>query len=547
MPVFEVQGPDGGIYEVEANDEAHALSAFGGMQHSATSESTDVNAAADAAKSFASGIGRGVAAVPGFAGDVHELAKMAPWAPKRSMYDALTEYAGIKPPTSQETIAAASNVAPFIGYEPQTKAGEFARRVGEFIPSALTAGEGRLVSNAARYGVVPAVSSKVAEDAAAGTGYEAPASVIGALAGGIAGGSAMRGGHAATPERVTRGLLKRDPLIARDVETLQNAGVNLTAGQISGNNKLQWLEDAADKVPFGANVYDTQKADLNRALFEKAGAGSKLDHNTGQFTPETWLGAKDNFGKWYDELTRNSAFKYDPNTNNAIQGIRSRYNSFEAPAFQKPVVNDWLDKLEGIAVNGGQLSGDVAKQWRSELAKAAKALRDTTHGEALSDLVKVVDSNLRANSPEHLRNTWSKVDRAYSNYRMLKDASKAAGSTNGFISPAILRGIASRRNLDLYNTGQSDLGELSKAAQNVMREKPSSGSAERIGAGVLLSTAGGLAALPKAIVSSRVLASKPMRDLLVGKKIPARAARPARPFNVYGAVSPLLPAGLLGP
>lgn len=500
--------------------------------------------AEDVVNSGAAGFGRGVAAIPGIVGDVHQIAAAAPWAPKRSMYDALVEKLGVKPPTSQETIAAASDMVPGLDYQPHTTAGKYARTIGEFTPGAL-AGGGGMMRNAFRFGAIPATTSETLGQALEGTPFEGAGRVAGALVGGIGGGSVMRGGNAAMPEKVTRGILKRDPMIARDVETLQNAGVNLTAGQISGNNKLQWLEDAADKVPFGPNVFENQKGDFNRALFEKAGAGSHLDATTGQFTPETWIGGKNNFTKWYGELERNSRFKYDPETNKALQGIRERYNAFENPDFQKPIVNEWLDKVEGVAVNGGELPGDVAKEWRSTLDTYARKLEGTAHGDALKELVGVIDSNLRQNSPEHLKDAWKKVDRAYSNWKMLQEASKAAGSTKGYISPAILRGLAARRHLDLYNTGNSDLGELAKAAHNVMKEKPSSGSAERIGAGVLLSTAGGLAALPKAIVSSRVLASKPVQNLLVGKKIPARAAVPPRPRNIYGAVTPMLPAGLL--
>lgn len=71
-------------------------------------------------------------------------------------------------------------------HKPQTKAGKYVETIGEFLPMSL-AGPGNMVRNAAMFGVVPAVTSEAAGQAAEGSGYEGAAKFAGALGGGILG------------------------------------------------------------------------------------------------------------------------------------------------------------------------------------------------------------------------------------------------------------------------------------------------------------------------------------------------------------------------
>lgn len=503
----------------------------------------------DAFFGLGSGMGRGVASIPGFAGDVQQLARMAPFAPKRSMLDGLLEKAGLSKdlPTSEDTIKAASSLlpkpqrtlsdlvtgkehVPFLEYKPQTTAGQYAQKIGEFIPN-IFGGEGNIAAKGLRYAVAPAVASKLAEDAAQGTGYEGLASAAGAVAGGIGGGLVRQPGQAAKAARPAgRGVFSQDPAIARHVKTLEDAGVTLSAGDRTGKKALQWLEDAAGKVPLGRDLKEEGRSQLNEAMFKKAGVNSHLDKDTKQFTPETWIGGDTNFKNWYDAINSQSHVKFDPAFNNALGALEKNYHDWtNATGPTKGVTNEF-EKLRDIGVNGGRLDGPDAQLWRSKLVDIRKGLNPkTAEHEAIDGMVKLLDSSLEANTPAHLQGARQKVNRAYSNYKLLEEAAKATGSNKGFISPAIARGLAARKNNFAYQRGTSDVGELAKAAEVVMKDKPSSGTAERSMAGMALSTAGGLSMLPKAILSSRLITSDPVQRLLGGtarKAIPARKATP---------------------
>lgn len=76
-------------------------------------------------------------------------------------------------------------------YEPQTTPGHYAQTVGEFVPAAMTGGEG-LAANLLKGAVAPAVGSEALGSYAAGSELEGPARFAGALmGGGVAHGAQM--------------------------------------------------------------------------------------------------------------------------------------------------------------------------------------------------------------------------------------------------------------------------------------------------------------------------------------------------------------------
>ena len=103
----------------------------------------------------------------------------------------------------------------------------------------------------------------------------------------------------------------------------------------------------------------------------------------------------------------------------------------------------------------------------------------TAEFNAIDGLVKLIDSSLEANTPEQFKNLRQKINRQYSNYKLLEETAGTSGSSSGYISSANLRNKATRRNNHAMQRGTSDLGELARSAENVMKSKPSSGTAER--------------------------------------------------------------------
>lgn len=162
--------------------------------------------AADVAASLGTGVVRGVAGLAGLPADIGRGlaglairgggylvgADQAKLEADIARADAVMSNRFLAPPTSAEVTRGIESVTGPL-YTPRTTAGEYARTVGEFVPSAI-AGPGGVVRKAAM-AVVPGVMSEAAGQAAEGTAYEPAARIAGGLAGGVA--AAGRGSGAA--------------------------------------------------------------------------------------------------------------------------------------------------------------------------------------------------------------------------------------------------------------------------------------------------------------------------------------------------------------
>ncbi|MGN7962189.1 hypothetical protein [Brucella sp. 22210] len=229
MPIFDIQGPDGASYEIDAPDENAAMSAFQGMSGNSHEQPGYMG---DAFSSFAAGVGRGAADLAGLPGTVSDLLNAGgEWAmsqfglPTRSQ---VMQQQGIEStgnPLSgenfREGLSAITGGA--TDYQPQTTVGEYARTVGEFVPGAMVAGAN--LPNVLRFGVAPAVASETAGQATEGTPLEPYARIAGALLGGAA---ASRIGNTSVPKVPTAAEIKQSANYGQLNDAMRNT--QLTGG-----------------------------------------------------------------------------------------------------------------------------------------------------------------------------------------------------------------------------------------------------------------------------------------------------------------------------
>jgi len=126
--------------------------------------------------SLGSGIAKGVVGMLGLLGDFHEVAKAMPWAPKRSMYDRVTDIIGHSLPTSSDMVKYAAPYVPVLNEQATTPGQKYAEAVGEFLPMASAGGGGVNTAksvlgktaaevgadalNATKYAVAPAITTE---------------------------------------------------------------------------------------------------------------------------------------------------------------------------------------------------------------------------------------------------------------------------------------------------------------------------------------------------------------------------------------------------
>jgi hypothetical protein len=514
---------------------------------------TQTGVVEDVAKGAAAGLAKGAAAIPGVFGDVHELAKMAPWAPKRSMYDAVAERIGFAFPTSQDTVGAAARAVPGIDYKPQTLPGQFANSMAQFVPGALLGGEANLASagrNAMRFGVIPGATSELAGQAFSGTPYEGAARTVGGIAG-LAGGG--------IPGRIVSPIRQR-PELAGAVSVLEGEGVPLTAGQKTGNKTLQWAEAAAADMPFSAksaaDIQAEQGAALNTAFAKRM--GYKIDNSQGLLDENEWRKIGEQFTQRYGDLTGKYTLQMDKQLGQDLIDAEKNYVASVGQSEIAPVIRNSIDDILVKAAEGNAIDGATYQRLRSRLEKAATKTSDVEKANALRDIKRALDSAMdrsitAAGSPEDVA-AWRQLNSDYANYKTLESAAAGAdaGSGMGYISPGRVR-AESTKNKKRYLTGGNDLSRLSKAATAAMKPLPSSGTAQRQAAMNLFqpaTAAAGMAAggIPGFIAGyaapplmARALMSRPMQNYLanqmatrLGLSAPITGGQAA--FNVINAM-----------
>lgn len=186
--------------------------------------STFARYASDIGHSLEAGADRGVAALLGAPADMLGMAQDAyNWGQSKVQGRPLAEIqaeANATAPIPREALNAFGGDAIYKGmsqqqYEPQTRAGKYARTAAEFAAQAalmptqaMRSGGAALAKGVAAYGVVPGVASEAAGQATEGTAYEPYARVGAGLAGAIAGGRAL------APRTVDQALAERAGNIA---------------------------------------------------------------------------------------------------------------------------------------------------------------------------------------------------------------------------------------------------------------------------------------------------------------------------------------------
>lgn len=184
MAMFELQGPDGATYEVNAPNEAAAVGAFKKMQ------GPQVGQVEDIAKGLGSGFVRlGLGGLGGLPGDIEQLGGIASKWLREKVRGPDSPEQSLTPPRKR-TFATSEEISkniltPILGeeYQPQTIAGKMAKTVGGFIPAAVL-GPGSVARNIGAYALAPGIASEAAGQATEGTTYEGAARIGGALAGG---------------------------------------------------------------------------------------------------------------------------------------------------------------------------------------------------------------------------------------------------------------------------------------------------------------------------------------------------------------------------
>lgn len=526
---FEIKGPDGKVYEIQAPDQQTALEAYKRVtrQGSQADQSDDSwwrnapladappqivggvimppavpasgqwdaqpaqmgakdyirhgsDAAADMLAAGAAGVSRGVtglADLPGMlTGGVGKLASsgleragvVSPGVAQgmRNAFDMMPAGSG---DLFRGTAAAATGGAS--EFRGNTTAGKYAGTVGEFVPSAMVM-PGAPLSNALRYGVVPGLASEAAGQMTEGTVAEPWARAAAGVMAAPMANLAERGVRRAISPHggADQGRLA----LAR---VLDDAGVPVSAGQRVGNEALRRKEGMTNA---GQALNDAQREALTRAALRTAGTDAS------RATPEVLADTARRIGSVFDDVARGVDVTPDPATLNALAAANETYKQLAPKSSQAPIIGEVVKRMTGAFRTGQTIPASTVNSWRSSLSKLTTSSDGATRSaaiEALGALDDALASTLtsmgRADDVARLataREQWR-------NFLAIQKAATGAGenAAAGILSPSALRNAVVQQGRSSYAQGaRGELGNLARAGEGILRPLPNSGTAQNI-------------------------------------------------------------------
>lgn len=534
MAVFEIE-IGGKVYEVDAPDQATALSAVQGMG-APTSAAPSAPAApppsvsGDLAKSVGSGLAKGAVGLVGSIGDMAAglghysdvagdyLARKMGFEGGAPLPNVIAEGAGSK------SIGAAVDKlsgAPVTSYQPETTAGKFAQTASEFVPGAL-AGPGGLARKVIGYGILPGAASEAAGQATEGTKLEPVARIAAAIAAGAAPGLASR---AVTP-------LPISPDRQKLVDALAREGVPLTAGQKTGSTPLRYAESIFGESPGAggqtARIMEAQGEAFTDAAMRRAGA-------SGLATPEALQGNYKRLSNEFETLSARNTLTADTQLGQDIGKTLREYDKI-LPSEQRKIIGNLATEIvDRFTAGGGKMPGADYQSIRSRLSKRAQNNRgkDDDYADAARGLRDALDKGMKRSISPDDAEAWDLARKQWGAQKVVERAAGGAGSeaAQGRISPAQLRIAAALGDKSGYARGQGDFAELARSGAAVMTPLPNSGTGQRmnlaqiLGAGAGGASGGVLGAVAGAAapgVAGRLLMSRPVQAYLGNQRLASR-------------------------
>jgi hypothetical protein len=574
MAIFEIEGPDGKIYEIDAPDQGAAIAAFkkftaapatgpdgmttaeriaaakAGTLAPPSPERLAAAAAADEAalagmqpepsmvgdllKSGASGVARGTAGLIGLPGTAAELLNLGLLRGGQAIGLLPEEWEPI--PNKLSSASLIEGMGKLTGgatdYEAQTTPGKYAGTVGEFLPGALLGGLPGMGRRALAYGVAPGLTSEAAGQLTEGTAAEPYARAGTALA------TALLMGRP--------GAFQGDDEATRLANSLRESGVRgITTGQAKGSVPLMRLEGMLAPTA-------RQGDDFNAIVLRRFGSDAKAA------TPTVLRGIERNIVGQMDDAVRGADII--PSASHATNALKVADDYVQrVPAGSlTPRVEGIAKEIRAMAVSGKPIALDRLKTWRSDIGKltvspdaptreAAHALRgliDDMTDAALTTAGRADDITKLAVSRE-----------AYRDFIGVRDAASRAGAEAGALSPTQLnQSMIRAQGREAYATGRSTpMTELTRAGAAVLRPAPATlpggtrtisdvlplvtgalGSGAGLAGGPLGAALGGAAGLAAPALGQAAMRSAPVQALLrdpkaalmnIGRTIPGLLAQ----------------------
>lgn len=287
------------------------------------------------------------------------------------------------------------------------------------------------------------------------------------------------------------------PWLSPVAERLHRLGVRLTPGEMIGGYAKR-AEDAATSAPFAGHMVRNRQAEgtesINRTAYDQALAPVTETAPAVHIHPDTETGHEamqemaDLLGQRFQTVVPQMSAHFDQPLANEIRRISGSLPQTIRPEYADAFRRHMQDLLD---LNTGMFSGEAlqtAFQGLRREARNIRASRPTAYESRLADALTQTQHALETAAgrvtPAAVMDDFNRLNSAYANFTVLRDAAGRTGSDMGIFNPANLH--ASVRQADrsagkgAMSRGTARMQDVSGPAKSVMTRRVSdSGTPER--------------------------------------------------------------------
>ena len=353
-------------------------------------------------------------------------------------------------------------------YQPQTRAGRFTKLASELAGSGGAGGARKMMQTV----VAPTVMSEGGRELAEGTVLETPAQIGGLLLGGKT---------LDVAENVLAGG-KVDPSRLDAVKTLEDAGVQPTAGQATGQKALAFAEEATrpGQAKRQAAVDQFTDAAITQAI--PPSFRDRVQFEPGMMPQDKMEKLRKTLTDTMDELAARNSVPITTELFEEVFEVAQDYKKKLSTSEKSPYFEKLAEEMVDLA-SAGQLQGAEFQRIRSDLSELT-----TKDGITRSAAVKVIRALEEAMGKQIAkgRNTedialYRDVRKGYSDLMVLEDAAKKNKDVEFHITPSALAIAARNKDKQSYVYGRDTFSDLYRAGNTILtRADNSSGTARTL-------------------------------------------------------------------
>lgn len=284
---------------------------------------------------------------------------------------------------------------------------------------------------------------------------------------------------------------KPSPEILKLAKKAEDLGIELRPDMLADNRIAKFIGEALEQVPLSGSKAEQRQIAFNGALIKIIGSDEKAK----RLTPDVFDRAMTKSGEKIGEISKDTPIALPGDFATSLGEFTKKVGQFETADTARIINNRVQQIIDASREAGGIIPGEKFRKINSEIgAQARRAQGDLKH--ALGELQEVLHDALEAQIKDPSR--LEELKEARYRYAMGKIIEPlVAKAKGGDISPQALMGVmtsdANKKTMMARGRG-GELGDLARIGQAFLKEPPSGGTGERLGAYSLLT--GGIVTEP---------------------------------------------------